>query len=104
MVSRIEVTAYAHGATELLGVQIDAAINSGNSGGCVPVFFRAGAVLGRRVLCLAVVLPTAATAAGVWVHLGAEVVGHSPRSTTSLCLNPEPLHFPTGFPWLQARV
>jgi len=27
------VTAYAHGATELLGVQIDAAINSGNSGG-----------------------------------------------------------------------
>jgi len=34
-VSRIEVTAYAHGATELLGVQIDAAINSGNSGGCV---------------------------------------------------------------------
>ena len=36
VVSRIEVTAYAHGATELLGVQIDAAINSGNSGG--PVF------------------------------------------------------------------
>lgn len=34
VVSRIEVTAYAHGATELLGVQIDAAINSGNSGGC----------------------------------------------------------------------
>ena len=33
VVSRIEVTAYAHGATELLGVQIDAAINSGNSGG-----------------------------------------------------------------------
>ena len=30
VVSRIEVTAYAHGATELLGVQIDAAINSGN--------------------------------------------------------------------------
>lgn len=35
VVSRIEVTAYAHGATELLGVQIDAAINSGNSGGWV---------------------------------------------------------------------
>jgi S1-C subfamily serine protease len=33
VVSRIEVTAYAHGAAELLGVQIDAAINSGNSGG-----------------------------------------------------------------------
>eukprot|EP00891_Asterochloris_glomerata_P006135 jgi/Astpho2/6135/fgenesh1_pm.00084_%23_26_t len=33
VVSRIEVTAYVHGAAELLGVQIDAAINSGNSGG-----------------------------------------------------------------------
>ena len=31
--SRIEVTAYVHGSTELLGVQIDAAINAGNSGG-----------------------------------------------------------------------
>ena len=27
-----QVTSYVHGATELLGVQIDAAINSGNSG------------------------------------------------------------------------
>lgn len=33
VVSRIEVTSYVHGSTELLGVQIDAAINSGNSGG-----------------------------------------------------------------------
>ncbi len=32
VVSRIEVTSYAHSSTELLGVQIDAAINSGNSG------------------------------------------------------------------------
>ena len=32
VVSRIEVTSYVHGSTELLGVQIDAAINSGNSG------------------------------------------------------------------------
>lgn len=32
VVSRIEVTSYAHGSTELLAVQIDAAINSGNSG------------------------------------------------------------------------
>lgn len=30
------MTAYVHGSAELLGVQIDAAINSGNSGG--PVF------------------------------------------------------------------
>lgn len=28
VVSRIEVTAYVHGSTELLGMQIDAAINS----------------------------------------------------------------------------
>jgi len=33
VVSRIEVTAYVHGSSELLGMQIDAAINSGNSGG-----------------------------------------------------------------------
>ncbi len=32
VVSRIEVTAYVHASTELLGIQIDAAINSGNSG------------------------------------------------------------------------
>lgn len=42
VVSRIEVTAYAHGATELLGVQIDAAINSGNSGGWVAEGWRVG--------------------------------------------------------------
>ena len=35
VVSRIEVTSYVHGSTELLGVQIDAAINSGNSGAAV---------------------------------------------------------------------
>ena len=44
VVSRIEVTAYAHGATELLGVQIDAAINSGNSGG--PAFSSQGECVG----------------------------------------------------------
>lgn len=36
VVSRIEVTAYVHGSTELLGIQIDAAINSGNSGAPPP--------------------------------------------------------------------
>ncbi|GFR40455.1 hypothetical protein Agub_g1013 [Astrephomene gubernaculifera] len=39
VVSRIEVTEYSHGSTELLAIQIDAAINGGNSGG--PVFNRA---------------------------------------------------------------
>lgn len=29
VVSRIEVTSYVHGSSELLGIQIDAAINSG---------------------------------------------------------------------------
>ncbi|KAK3159069.1 hypothetical protein QOZ80_2AG0145290 [Eleusine coracana subsp. coracana] len=33
VVSRIEILSYVHGSTELLGWQIDAAINSGNSGG-----------------------------------------------------------------------
>ncbi|KAL1824615.1 hypothetical protein DCAR_0312696 [Daucus carota subsp. sativus] len=33
VVSRIEILSYAHGSTELLGLQIDAAINAGNSGG-----------------------------------------------------------------------
>lgn len=36
VVSRIEVTSYVHGSTELLAVQIDAAINSGNSGQQTP--------------------------------------------------------------------
>jgi len=48
VVSRIEVTSYVHGASELLGVQVDAAINAGNSGGpalnndgkCVGVAFQ----------------------------------------------------------------
>lgn len=44
VVSRIEVTSYAHGSSELLGVQIDAAINAGNSGG--PAFNEAGHCVG----------------------------------------------------------
>lgn len=44
VVSRIEVTAYAHGATELLAIQTSAPINSGNSGG--PAFTETGECLG----------------------------------------------------------
>ncbi|KAI6700652.1 hypothetical protein NL676_014976 [Syzygium grande] len=44
VVSRMEMLSYAHGSTELLGVQIDAAINSGNSGG--PAFNDQGKCVG----------------------------------------------------------
>lgn len=44
VVSRIEVTSYAHGASDLLGIQIDAAINPGNSGG--PAFNDRGECIG----------------------------------------------------------
>ena len=44
VVSRVDVTSYVHGATELLSLQIDAAINSGNSGG--PVFDNEGKCVG----------------------------------------------------------
>jgi len=44
VVSRIEVTEYTHGSTDLLAIQIDAAINGGNSGG--PVFNSKGECCG----------------------------------------------------------
>ncbi|CAN6326677.1 unnamed protein product [Urochloa humidicola] len=44
VVSRIEVTPYAHGTSDLLGIQIDAAINPGNSGG--PAFNEQGECIG----------------------------------------------------------
>ncbi|KAL5654412.1 hypothetical protein ACJX0J_033731, partial [Zea mays] len=44
VVSRIEILSYVHGSTELLGLQIDAAINSGNSGG--PTFNDRGKCVG----------------------------------------------------------
>ena len=44
VVSRIEVTTYTQSVSDLLGVQIDAAINSGNSGG--PSFNSRGECVG----------------------------------------------------------
>ncbi|GAX82217.1 hypothetical protein CEUSTIGMA_g9645.t1 [Chlamydomonas eustigma] len=44
VVSRIEVTDYSHGSSDLLAIQIDAAINGGNSGG--PVFNGSGQCVG----------------------------------------------------------
>lgn len=44
VVSRIEVTSYSHGGMELLGVQVDSAINAGNSGG--PAFTEGGTCVG----------------------------------------------------------
>ncbi|KAF6175943.1 hypothetical protein GIB67_003431 [Kingdonia uniflora] len=44
VVSRMEILSYVHGSAELLGLQIDAAINSGNSGG--PAFSDKGTCVG----------------------------------------------------------
>ncbi|KAI4324393.1 hypothetical protein L6164_023936 [Bauhinia variegata] len=45
VVSRVEPTQYAHGATQLMAIQIDAAINPGNSGG--------PAIMGNKVVGVA---------------------------------------------------
>ncbi|CAN8273027.1 unnamed protein product [Cochlearia groenlandica] len=44
VVSRMEILSYVHGSTELLGLQVHAAINSGNSGG--PAFNDKGKCVG----------------------------------------------------------
>ncbi|MEW5317074.1 MAG: hypothetical protein WDW38_008405 [Sanguina aurantia] len=64
VVSRIEVTDYSHGSTDLLAIQIDAAINGGNSGGpvfnkrceCVGIAFQA--LVGEDVENVGYVIPT----------------------------------------------
>jgi S1-C subfamily serine protease len=44
VVSRIEVTSYIHGAAELLGIQIDAAVSRSLGGGTPVAAFSVGAV------------------------------------------------------------
>ncbi|KAK9844109.1 hypothetical protein WJX81_004691 [Elliptochloris bilobata] len=65
VVSRIEVTSYVHGSSELLGVQIDAAINAGNSGG--PAFTNRGECCGIAFQSLR---------GGVGTHEDAEGIGY----------------------------
>ncbi|KAI3935408.1 hypothetical protein MKW98_027548 [Papaver atlanticum] len=65
VVSRIEIFPYKQGSTELLGLQIDAAINSGNSGGptfsdtgkCVGIAFQTSK--GEDIENMGYVIPTA---------------------------------------------
>jgi hypothetical protein len=96
VVSRIEVTAYAHGATELLGVQIDAAINSGNSGGCAspPTAARlcrdpapAGSRACRSVTCCQRQGPAAPLLRSIDPACLAPCLMHPPTHVTSTCAN-----------------
>ena len=50
IISRIEVTTYAHSINRLLTIQIDAAINPGNSGG--PAFDKNGNIVGIAIQAL----------------------------------------------------
>lgn len=68
IVSRIEIAVYAQSARELLSVQIDAAINSGNSGGPI---ISAGAIAG-----IAMQTYGAAGAENVGYMIPAPVVSH----------------------------
>ena len=86
MVSRIEVTSYAHSSTELLGVQIDAAINSGNSGAplgsatCRSVYRRCSApaidaCIGTDARCLNVLPRVESVAGGPVFNQAGQCVG-----------------------------
>lgn len=74
VVSRIEVTSYVHGSTELLGVQIDAAINSGNSGRPVPCLIAAS----LQILC------NARSSSGAKTSLIMQVAQYSTTSASAV--------------------
>ncbi|CAE8607678.1 unnamed protein product, partial [Polarella glacialis] len=77
VVSRVEVTTYAAACTDLLAIQIDASITSGNSGG--PAFSNAGECLGMAFQSLSAghsehlgyIIPTA-----VITHFLADILKH----------------------------
>ena len=111
VVSRLEVTPYAHVSAELLGVQIDAAINSGNSGG--PAFNGEGECVGIAFQSM-----KSEDADGIGYVIPTPVIDHFisdyekngeyTGENQSLCcmwsLAPHPLNYCGRFPFARSRM